>query len=250
MLAFGVLLFLPSVTLAWGAKAHRIIANIAWQELSSETKQKIENLLGKGENGIDPLTAVATWADEQGLKSPKTRSWHFVDIPLNSTDYDQRRDCPNNDCLVEVVKSFKNQLQYGKTKQERVDALKYLVHLVGDLHQPLHCANNNDAGGNRVSVTFFGKNTNLHSVWDSEMIERTGLTDDMYVKKLWASLPAEGYWIEDWATESHGLAKYAYQIPADKALGNSYYRASLPIVDRQLARAGVRLAQVLKDALR
>jgi len=250
--AAGVLLFLPSFTFAWGPKAHRIIAGLAWQQLQSypETKRKVEELLGKGANGNDPLTAIATWADEQGLKNPKTRAWHFVDIPLNASTYDQKRDCPTNNCLVEAVKQLKNQLQFGRTRQERIDALKYLVHLVGDLHQPLHCADNNDQGGNRVQVTFFGKTTNLHSVWDSEMIERTPLSDDVYVKKLMSALPSEGYWIEDWANESHALAKYAYQIPRDRALSNSYYQANLPLVDRQLARASVRLVQILNIALK
>lgn len=233
---------------AWGPTAHRIIASLAWRNLekdSPETIGKINSLLGPQKGG-DPLTSVATWADEQ--KSGKTRNWHFVNIPLTEK-YNQQRDCPNQDCVVEVVNRLINQLQSGKTRQQRIDALKYLVHLVGDLHQPLHVTDNNDLGGNKKSVIFFGKVTNLHSVWDEELIKRTGLSEESYINKLEVGLPYADGWVYDWADESHQLAQYAYKLPSDRALGNAYYRTNLTIVDRQLARAGVRLAHILKFAL-
>jgi hypothetical protein len=249
ILVLGGLLVNPSHAAAWSAKGHRIIARLAWQQLGDDTKLKVTKLLGSGVKGDDPLTSVASWADEQALKNPKTRAWHFVEIPLNE-NYAADRDCRNNDCLIAVLERLKNQLQFGKSRQERIDALKYLVHLIGDLHQPLHCSDNNDDGGKKTQVTFFGRLTNLQAVWDSGMIDRTGLDEVGYVKALQRALPPEGYWIEDWAAESHALAKSAYQIPPDRALGNAYYKLNLPIVDRQLARAAVRLDQILSDVLR
>jgi hypothetical protein len=250
ILAVFSICILPSASFAWGPEAHRIVASIAWLQLSDDAKRNVEDLLGRNKSATDPLTAVATWADEHAVRNPKTRAWHFVDIPLNYESYSRSRDCRDDNCIVEKIGHFKKQLQYGKTRQERIDALKYLVHLVGDLHEPLHCADNNDAGGTRVQVTFFGKVSNLHRVWDSDMIDRTGLTEASYTNKLMAALPSQGYWIEDWANESHLLARnYAYDLPVDRALANAYYQANLPILDRQLARAGVRLAQVLEDSL-
>jgi hypothetical protein len=250
-LTLGVILLLPSVASAWSAKAHRIIAGLAWAEVMKDPvlRSKVEAILGPGKNGIDPLTAVATWADEEGARSVKTRSWHFVDIPLSANNYDRNRDCRLKNCLIDKLDWFKYRVQAG-SRQERIEALKYLVHLVGDLHQPLHCADNNDAGGNRVQVTFFGKVTNLHSVWDSDIIERTGLSVGSYVAKLQPGLQPQRDWFEVWALESHRLAReYAYFIPADKALGNDYYKTNLPIIDRQLTRAGARLAHVLRAVL-
>ena len=251
ILAACSICLLPSATAAWGPKAHRIIAIVAWNQLSHDTKQRVEELLGKSKDPTGPLTAVSTWADLQRVSNPKTRAWHFVEIPLNYESYVRSRDCRDDNCVIEKISHFKKQLQYGKTRQERIDALKYLVHLVGDLHQPLHVADNYDAGGNRVQVTFFGKISNLHNVWDSDMIDRTGLSEDGYRKKLEAALPPRGDPIEGWGNESHLIArKYAYVLPLDRALGNAYYKTNLPILDRQLARAGVRLAQLLEEALK
>lgn len=241
---------LPSAASAWGPKAHKIIAMVAWDQLRADSRQRVEELLGKSKGPIDPLTTIADWADLEVAKNPKTRSWHYVEIPLDDI-YSRSRDCRDSNCIIDKIDQFKNQLQSGKSRQDRIEALKYLVHLVGDLHQPLHCTDNYDAGGNRVQVTFFGKISNLHKVWDSDMIDRTGLSEDSYRKKLEAALPARGDWVEGWGNESHLLArKYAYVLPLDRALGNAYYKTNLPILDRQLARAGVRLAQILEDALK
>lgn len=205
----------------------------------------VYQLLG-AKSSPDPLTAVATWAEDQGARPAGSRRWHFVEIPLSVDRYDQARHCPDNNCVVEKINTYKNQLS-SKKQNERIEALKYLVHLVGDLHQPLHCSDNNDAGGNKTSVSFFGQSTNLHKVWDGDLIDWTGLNETDYVNKLWRSkLPTANYWIPEWVNESHELARYAYKFGNDKKLGDSYYKTMLPRVDAQLARGGVRLAYVIE----
>jgi hypothetical protein len=249
ILTASLICVLPARTFAWGEKGHRIIAALAWLKLSDNAKHRINELLGETADSTGPLTAVAIWADN--VKSPEQRKWHFVSIPRGAeAGYDAKRDCPNRNCLVEKLEEKKRELQYGRSNESRIEALKYLVHLVGDLHQPLHCTDDNDANGNNVQVTFFGRPTNLHKLWDSDMIERTGLREEKYLKKLRAIKTSQGFWFRDWANDSHYIAgKYVYDIPRDGELGNDYYTTNLPILDQQLAKAGTRLAQVLEDAL-
>ena len=129
----------------------------------------------------------------------------------------------------------------------------YIVHLVGDIHQPLHCTDNNDRGGNTVQVKFHGNVTNLHKFWDYDMIEdmTSSSTVSEYAKKL-MSIPAErGFWIEDWANDSHRIAQtYVYAIPSDRELGNTYYQRNKSILEKQLVKASEKLVQVLEDALK
>src|SRR5262249_28392157 len=130
------------------------------------------------------------------------------------------------------------------------------VHFMGDLHQPMHCIDDNDRGGNGVKVEFFGRYTSLHSVWDSGIIEHARLSDAEYADELIAELSPQtiaemqrGNEI-DWANESHRLAIEAYRFTEDKRLGASYYNSSSEVVKKQLTRAGVRLAKVLNDLLK
>lgn len=251
VLTGSLICVLPARTFAWSDKAHRIIAALTWLKLKDDTKRQVRDLLAsKSSDPYGPLVAVASWADLQGLQYPEQRKWHFVDIPLSALTYDEKRDCSDGNCIVKKLDEKKWELQFGKNKQTRAAALKYLVHLIGDLHQPLHCADNGDSAGNRVVVKFLGKVTNLHKVWDSDMIERTGMPEGKYVDKLRAIEVSRGYWFADWANDSHMIArKYAYAIPKDKELGTTYYRSNLPILERQLAIAAEKLAQVLEDAL-
>jgi hypothetical protein len=252
VLALCLIGLAPSCASAWGSKGHRIIAQLAWNYLSEPAREDIKRLL----NGEDFVSA-STWADEIKPRRAKERTWHFVSIPLGAT-FDDHRDCKDDDCLVEKIEDFKKDLASpNKSPRERLEALKYLIHLVGDIHQPLHCSDNNDQGGNTVRVTFFGDPTNLHKVWDIDMIEKTGLGEGRYVEVL----STRGYNIDypteiaQWATESNGVAqRYAYRFPNNSksdstALGLSYYQYCLPALDLQLARAGIRLRMLLEETL-
>jgi hypothetical protein len=261
----GILLALASVEQAfgWGQEGHSIIAEIAERRLDAETLRKVRVLLG----GEISMASIASWADDYRALHPETGGWHFVNIPLDKTAYDPARDCnpDKGDCVVHAIGRFTAALSdCSKSLSDRSDALKFVVHFVGDIHQPLHDETRfdpdgkDDHGGNLVPVTFFGQNTNLHVVWDTGLIMHTVYAWGAYVTRLqtgWLngrdmSLLESGTAI-DWATEAHKFAQdIAYDVPADGALSNAYYAKALPIIDRQLALAGVRLARLLRDNLR
>jgi len=245
-------------TFAWGEAGHRIVAMIAERNISPDTQLRINQILG---NGVK-LAAVANFADEVRDDFPKTYNFHFVDIPIDDdvTDdvYKPSRDCKWNpqkgDCVLAALRRYRDQvLSPGSNAEKRAFALKFIVHLVGDMHQPLHCAEkNNDFGGGGVSVRWFNNPTNLHKVWDTRIIGRPQLSDDVFVQGLINGSTAQemeamrGGNILRWALESHQLAaEYAYDIPANHKLGQDYYNRNWPIVHRQLLRGGMRLARVL-----
>jgi hypothetical protein len=253
-LTFILLVSFPMRAFAWDDKAHQIIGALAWMKLSPEAKRQVLYLLpAAGKDPDGPLAAVSTWADRQRVVYADQASWHFVNIPLSQSAYDPNRDCPNNNCIVFQLNEKKKVLESNKPRQERAEALMYIVHLVGDIHQPLHCTDNNDRGGNTVQVRFRGNVTNLHKFWDYDMIEDMTSSSTVleYARKL-MSIPAErGFWIEDWANDSHRIAqKYVYVIPSDRELGNTYYERNKSIMEQQLVKASVKLVQILEDALK
>jgi hypothetical protein len=139
---------------------------------------------------------------------------------------------------------------------QRREALEFLVHFVADLHQPLHVADHGDRGGNMTQVQFFGRGTNLHAVWDGQMLEQRGWDEAKsfeHLERRMASLDLAGMekgFVVDWAMEGHRLAAAdAYRLPRNRRLSTAYLEANLPAVDLALIRAGVRLAAVLNEAL-
>jgi hypothetical protein len=245
--------------MAWGASGHAIVAELAQRRLEPGPSAKVKELLG----GEVSLASIASWPDEVRTREPETTNWHFVNIPYDASRYDPARDCqrlPMGDCVIEAIARSRATLADAlQSREGRARALKFLVHFVGDLHQPLHCAHrNHDRGGNDVMVYFFDERVALHKVWDTSIIERRVFNWGEYVRYLeeeWfpqqdAAKLAKGGPI-DWALESHAHAvKFVYAIPGDFNLGEPYYKKALPIVDRQLAAAGVRLAKLLNEALK
>jgi nuclease S1 len=240
-----------------------VIASIATRHLSPRARDAVAQLVPD-----QTLTDVANWADDIRSERPETERWHFVNIELADRRYDAARDCrrtSHGDCVIAATERFKHVLADPRRKQsERAEALRFLVHLIGDLHQPLHCSDNHDAGGNDVEVTFFGqqmnvhtqKQWNLHAVWDSGIIDRTGLSTASYAMRLQNALGAadlaalEGGSVVDWALEAQrAAADHAYKkLPANKRLGLAYFNENWAVVDDLLAKAGVRLARTLNDA--
>jgi hypothetical protein len=207
---------------------------------------------------------VATSADEIRTQHPETAPWHFVNIPIfDSTvdvGYDATRDCPHDDCVVAKIEQFERALSDRHlSERQRLEALKYLVHFVGDTHQPLHVSNNHDRGGNGVAVTFRGNLTNLHAVWDTEIIAPAlGIDERTYALTLVRDITPDKLeaWSKGdpiaWANEGHEIAaRIIYgKLPHSGRLPDSYEAEALPIVNEQLERAGVRLAMVLNNTLR
>jgi S1/P1 Nuclease len=241
--------------LSWGSNGHSIIAEIAQHRLHPQVFARIEDLLGRQAS----LGSVASWADDIAQKRPDTINWHFVNIPYEATNYDPSRDCrptPKGDCIINAIKRSRATLQDRfAPKQQRTESLMFLVHLMGDIHQPLHTIDHNDAGGNKVVVNFFGTPMSLHIVWDVGLIEKRTYDWGEYVRIL------ERGWLwgkdicdlhrgnpVDWALQTHTAAvEVAYAVPEDLQLGDAYYRRSLPTLDQQLALGGIRLARVLNE---
>ncbi|MEW6683870.1 MAG: S1/P1 nuclease [Nitrospirota bacterium] len=262
-LATAVTLFGAQPIFAWGDKGHRVVAIVAEGRLDPATHEAVRSLIGPS-----TLRDVATWADDIRRDRPETAPWHYVDIPLDRADYDPARDCAhprNGDCIVGALERFQRVLADARrARAERAEALRFVAHFVADLHQPLHCADNRDRGGNDVEVVFFGevlnpfsgKPWNLHAVWDAGLIERRGLSVSDYARRLTGRIgrdvesELERGTVVDWVAESHRAAvETSYRLPPDRALGDEYAAQALPVVDDMLAKAGIRLAKILNDAL-
>jgi nuclease S1 len=206
---------------------------------------------------------AASWADN--VRNQQNAPWHYVNIQITASQYDAARDCPKDQCVIGQIERFRKALANPATDfKKRQKALKYLIHFVGDLHQPLHAGDNHDRGGNDVQVEFLGqtinpynsKPWNLHAVWDSGILEEHDRDAHHYAERLnvWLKSQPEGVFqdgsVADWAMESHQIAKeHVYMLPDNRKLGEGYYRANAPVVDQQLAKAGVRLAQLLNEAI-
>jgi nuclease S1 len=243
---------MPVRAFAWGNAGHRIIAQIAQDNLTAKARKEVSKLLPSSS-----MVSDSTWADIQRVTNPKTRRWHFVDIPLNADSYDPNASYADSDCIVAKIDYFTKVLSGRSSSADRTEALRFLIHLVGDIHDPMHCVDNNDAGGNKVKLTFFGDSTNLHSVWDSGIIERSIKgKESYYAKSLESKFEGQksallkGGTPQDWAWESHAVAVYsAYSLPPGKVLSEYYFQTNAPVVDAQLFAAGIRLAALLNQIL-
>ncbi|WP_444893812.1 S1/P1 nuclease [Microbulbifer sp. JMSA004] len=240
---------------AWGDDGHRVVGEIAWHYLDPEVAAEIELLLD--EVGEPHLAESTTWADR--IRSNEAYNWaaplHYINLSRDWSTYVEERDCPAVGCILKAIQNYQKVLaDRSRTKKERAEALMFIAHFVGDLHQPLHTGLLSDKGGNDVQVQFYGSETNLHALWDIHLVSRLVLDWQDYaqerVKKisgserqLWQSTS-----VEVWAQESHKLAhKLAYTTEAQ--LGEKYFLRCQDSVEMRLQQGGVRLASVLNGTL-
>lgn len=250
--AGGTLPSAPRGIAIWYDEGHRLVARLAETRLTPRTAAAVRELLG-GQS----LADASLWADRIRGQRRETAPLHYVNIPLGADRYVPGRDCPHDQCIIAAIERDRRLLaDTGASPAERAEALRFLAHLVGDLHQPLHVANDGDRGGNDRAVTFLGAEKNLHEVWDGELVQATGLDEEQYfthLRRLMDSLDAaavERGTVVDWAMEGHRVAaERAYRLPPGDAIDPPYFAASLPLVDRALVHAGIRLARVLNEAL-
>ena len=253
--AFLLLLMLLPVqdVWAWGPMGHRIIAEIAEMRLSLRVKTKIRKNFN-----IKKLSNVAHWADEVRNKRSEG-PWHYCNIAESEWVYDQRRDCPDGECVVEKVKSFTRAiLDRELSKKQRKEAMMYLIHFVGDVHQPLHLGNARDRGGNKIQMKYRGKRTNLHSLWDGKLIYLDGKSLIQYAGNLNGRIASSesDSWnlsqVTEWANESRVVALhhvYVLDRSRNGQLSKEYIKRSREFIDLRLAQAGVRLAGLLNRLL-
>ena len=246
----GAFLDVPAA-LAWGTDGHRIVAQIAAEMLTPAARARVQALLGN-----ETLPDVANWADR--IRSESEYRWsaplHYVNLPPGATAYDPQRDCPRGACVVAAIERFAAVLRSPESPREKQrEALLFLVHFVGDIHQPLHVSHARDKGGNDVAVDFFGNRTNLHTVWDSMMIRRAGKRWSVYARDLLLAVTPQqrAEWAAQldpavWAMESFRLAESnGYAVPKDGVIDDAYFQKNLPVIDTQLTKGGVRLGALL-----
>ena len=272
-LFFLLLIATATPSFAWGPEGHQFVADVARSRLTATTKRHIRELLGN-----DDLAAISTWADEVRPQRPETFGWHFVDIPMNATGFSEARDCyrpdekypqaraDHHNCVVDRIEIFQRVLaDKNESQATRVEALKFLVHFVADIHQPMH-AIEEARGGNDIRITEFGFSPcgnglcNLHYAWDTGLIENaihSGappfgpldypalLENVIQVRNLESR--AQGT-PEQWANESFRLAHQIW-LNDGGSVDEAYYRKNIGSLDERLALAGLRLATLLNQAL-
>lgn len=242
---------------AWGSAGHSVVAELAERQLAPETRRKIHEIMG--DEGS--LASWAGWADAVAARRPSTRPWHFVNIPYGAAGYVAERDCPGpggGDCVVGAIERFRTVLaDRSASREDRAEALRFLIHFVADAHQPLHCiTRGDDRGGSTVMVTLDGQAMSLHELWDWGLLDARSFDWGEHLRDV-LKLPLgqiEGTPDDDpasWVWQCHRLAlEFAYDLPPGNAIDEKYRTRSDAVIDRQLGLAGARLARMLGAALR
>jgi hypothetical protein len=232
---------------AWGPTGHRVTGWIADKYLNKKARKEIERVLG-GQS----LAMASTWMDEIRSDSAYdyTADWHWVTLQDGQT-YEQSEKNPKGDIIQALEKIITELKSKTLTPEEETRRVKMLIHLIGDIHQPLHVGGGSDRGGNDVRISWFRNESNLHRVWDSEMIDDTRLSYSELGQSLDKPTPAQltGWQnssVKDWAYESMAYRKQVYDYGNGK-LGYQYSYKYFHIVRYRLLQAGIRVASVLNE---
>ncbi|HAD96201.1 MAG TPA: S1/P1 Nuclease [Cryomorphaceae bacterium] len=234
--------------LAWGQTGHRVVGQVAENHLTKKARKNIKKLLGS-----ESLAIASAWMDE--VKSDDTydhtHDWHWVTIPEGETYSDTEKN-PKGD-LVEAIGRMKAILKSDTASREhKVVALRFLVHLVGDLHQPLHVGTGEDKGGNDVKVKWFYQSSNLHRVWDSEIIDSKQLSYTELAEAVdHASADQIKKWqsgtVAEWAQEAITYREQVYETGDTDKMGYRYMYQNWDLLQDQLEKGGIRLAGLLNE---
>lgn len=236
-------------TKKWGATGHRVVGAIADQHTTNKTKRKLKKLLNH-----QSLALVSTFSDE--IKSdPRYREfgvWHYVNMSFEDT-YETSTKNPEGDIVTGIAKCKSIITDDNASDEDKVFYLKMLIHLIGDLHQPMHVGRAEDKGGNDIKVKWFYKETNLHRVWDSQMIESYGMSYSELSENADRLSKAQVKFLQkgtvvDWVNETQVLTKDIYNsIEEGENLRFEYSYKYLNTARTQMQIAGIRLAKVLND---
>ncbi|MGX1111103.1 MULTISPECIES: S1/P1 nuclease [unclassified Pseudoalteromonas] len=257
LISTGILsMSMSSPSHAWGQNGHRIVGEVAANHITDTTRQALTPLLD-GES----LPQIATWADEmrsapETFWQKKSSRWHYINFDEGDAKpkYDEHAH-HNKDSVTDILEGIEYSITVLKNDNasiaEKQFALRFLVHLVGDSHQPFHAGRGEDRGGNNISVTFFGQNTNLHSLWDTKLIENENLSysefaqfidtkNEELIADYLSSSPS------DWLIESHNIAKSIYK-ENETNISYSYIYKNVPVIKTRLQQGGIRLAGLLNS---
>jgi len=262
---FSILSLLISPIFSWGPQGHIAVANVAQTLITSKTFNTISTIIPNGN-----MSSVANWADE--VRTLPQWKWsaplHFINTPDWNCSYIRERDCYNNVnkfmyCVDGAIQNYTDYSLVGPFSQ---DYIKFLIHFVGDIHQPLHCGFKGDLGGNNIKVKFNNKYTELHAVWDSGIIEERVNTDFNGDYNAWNNFiiqntspfnetctEIDGVCSQIWGNESVKYAcDFSYvmedgitKIQSGDFLDYGYYKKNIDIVEQRISKAGIRLANLL-----
>jgi hypothetical protein len=258
VLTVALAMFASPAAHAWGCQGHETVALIAEMHMTPQTLAKVNQILKDSpidpalsryckETGLPPMADAASWADDLRSLRPEASPWHYIDIPRGGTRAEIAASCPEKEgCITKALRTQVEILRAAaSTPQQRADALRFIIHFVGDIHQPLHDTTNNDRGGNCIPVEFFGTepvarnpqsesfSPNLHSVWDSSIVGRMARdkTVQQFAKEVEAAQASrmDGWMsgaldFDAWAWEGHEIAesvtygKLPHLIPVEKSV--------------------------------
>lgn len=254
-----VLLALPDDVYAWGQDGHKLVCAIAERHLTDEGKSFANRVNAQGEflkDGVLSFPESCLWPDKVRYTTRKdSYEHHFINIPISANSVNLSRDCAALTCLPAGIQRsivyLSSPVEGEREMGRQAAALRYLGHFIGDLHQPLHVID--DWGGNKIKVTWFGKETNLHSVWDSGIVAKSGLSYPESLEFLSGVKVRPGTidlvrWLND---SFHLVRNNAYRHPNGKVvssgdkLAKAYLESNKPLVIEQLALAGQRLAAII-----
>jgi hypothetical protein len=271
MRALSVLLVIPATVYAWGSVGHTLTGQLAQKLMKPETASKLAKILPTSFNG--DVGRATTWADEV-KRSKGYAGWsgplHYSDAedsPPTACSYDYKRDCPDGNCVVGAIANYTQRLGCRNSQAVREEAAKFLTHFLGDITQPLHLCGR-DKGGNEAKVKFDRKSSNLHSIWDTNMLEKKmkanfGGSQPRYLDYLlkmatttreaskWSSCLLKSGNVAlncpvEWASDSDEMncsaVWPAYEEDASQNFGEAYYTANIDVAERQVVKAGVRMA--------
>jgi len=241
-------MFLAIQASSWGLTGHRVVGQIAEIYLTKKARKEVKKVLG-----TETLADVANWMDF--IKSEPSynhmKPWHYVTV-IDGQTYDTSEKAKEGD-IIWAINKFVNELKSDTLSLAGQQfALKSLVHLVGDIHQPLHVGNGTDKGGNDVKLKYFWRDSNLHRVWDSGMIDGQNLSYTEWVKKINHTIKTQVVqWqaasINNWVTESMAMRESVYALDEKKSINYRYNYDHIKEVELRLVQAGVRLAGVLNN---
>lgn len=254
LIAMAICLFLAS----WGYTGHRTIGLITENHLTPTAKTAIKELLGD-----TSIAEACTWADD-ARREPQfaaTANWHFLNLPLglNFEDFKKYVDTMKAENVYsELISKEKILTDQNATKQQKVHALKFLMHFVGDLHQPMHISRAEDKGGSTIQLNYNEKGTNLHSLWDTKMLEHEGLTYTQLAAKFDTIAEADiKQWQSDpiiqWIWESYQISSALYpeiEQLSKKVVDDAYYQKHMPTVQKRIQQASIRLSGILNKIYR
>lgn len=236
----------PLRAYSWGTEGHQVVAKLAEGQLTTQALAEVHRLLE-----LEPgstMASISNWADEH--RSPATAALHYINFPRGNCTYDAARDCPDGKCVIAAIESQAKILGSPFPDDSRLLALKYIVHFIGDIHQPLHAGYGDDRGGNSYQLQAFMRASNLHSVWDTGLIKNLNEDVDTLTARLaMVEVIGSSFNAVKVAEESCHIVEMPGFYP-DKLVDVQYIEKFTPIMEQQLTVAGARLAILLNQLLR